>query len=105
MVTIIDYGMGNLGSISNMINHIGYGSVITSDISLIESAEKIILPGVGNFDKAMLNIRSLGLLPVIKEKAIRYKTPTLGICLGMQLMCNKSEEGLEVGLGFIDAEV
>ena len=104
-VTIIDYGMGNLGSIANMIKHIGHNSLITSDITRIETAEKIILPGVGNFDKAMINIISLGLLPVIKEKAITQKTPILGICLGMQLMCKYSEEGSEKGLGFIDAEV
>jgi imidazole glycerol-phosphate synthase subunit HisH len=105
LITIIDYGMGNLGSIANMIKHIGHRSVITSDISKIESADKIILPGVGNFDRAMLNIKSLGLLPVIKEKAVNNRTPLLGICLGMQLMCNKSEEGTEVGLELIDAEV
>jgi glutamine amidotransferase len=105
LVTIIDYGMGNLGSIANMIKHIGYRSLITSDISQIESADKIILPGVGNFDKAMLNIKSMGLLTMIKQKAITEKKPMLGICLGMQLMCKKSEEGNETGLEFIDAEV
>jgi glutamine amidotransferase len=105
LITIIDYGMGNLGSIANMIKYIGYNSLITSDISEIESATKIILPGVGRFDKAMMNINSLGLLPVIKQKAIAQKTPMLGICLGMQLMCKNSDEGSEKGLGFIDAEV
>ena len=103
LVTIIDYGMGNLGSIANMIKHIGYKSKITSDITQIAAADKIILPGVGNFDRAMLNIRSMGLLSVIKEKAIKNRTPMLGICLGMQLMCNKSEEGSEIGLELIDA--
>lgn len=105
MITIINYGMGNLGSISNMIKRIGYSSEITSDISKITSAEKIILPGVGNFDKAMQNIVSLKLLDVIKKKAIEDKTPMLGICLGMQLMCKRSEEGKEPGLGLIDAKV
>lgn len=97
--------MGNLGSIVNMINRIGYCSEITSDISKITSAEKIILPGVGSFDKAMQNIVNLGLLDVIKTKALENKTPILGICLGMQLMCKNSEEGKEPGLGLIDAEV
>jgi len=105
MITIINYGMGNLGSIANMIKRIGYSSEITSDISKIESAEKIILPGVGHFDKAMQNIVSLGLLDVIKKKALEDKTPILGICLGMQLMCKRSEEGRESGLELIDAEV
>ncbi|TAL59628.1 MAG: imidazole glycerol phosphate synthase subunit HisH [Bacteroidetes bacterium] len=102
---IIDYGMGNLGSIANMIKYLGYKSIITSDIVQIETANKIILPGVGHFDKAMQNISSLGLLKVIQQKAIKDKTPMLGICLGMQLMCNKSEEGNGSGLGLIDAEV
>lgn len=105
MVTIIDYGMGNLGSVANMIKRIGHQSEITSDISSILSAKKIILPGVGNFDKAMQNIKSLGLYDIIKEKAINKKTPFLGICLGMQLLCRKSEEGDNPGLGLIDAEV
>jgi glutamine amidotransferase len=105
LITIIDYGMGNLGSIANMIKYIGFKSLITSDKSLVESADKIILPGVGNFDKAIMNITSLGLLEIIKQKALTCRTPMLGICLGMQLMCKKSEEGSEDGLGIIDAEV
>jgi len=105
MITIINFGMGNLGSIANMIKRIGYSSEITSDISKITSAEKIILPGVGSFDKAMQNIANLGLLDVIKTKVLENKTQILGICLGMQLMCKNSEEGKEPGLGLIDAEV
>lgn len=105
MITIIDYGMGNLGSIVNMIKRIGYSSEVTSDISKIASAEKIILPGVGHFDKAMQNISGLGLLDIIKKKALNDKTPMLGICLGMQLMCKSSEEGKEKGIGLIDADV
>lgn len=104
-IIIIDYGMGNLGSIANMIKYLGYKSIITSDLSQIESANKIILPGVGHFDKAMINIKSKGMLDLIKQKAVTDKIPMLGICLGMQLMCNKSEEGSEIGLGLIDAEV
>jgi len=105
MITIINYNMGNLGSIANMLRHIGYNSEITSDISKINSAEKIILPGVGNFDKAIQNIDKLGLTEVIKKKALIDKTPILGICLGMQLLCKNSEEGNGLGLGLIDAEV
>lgn len=103
MITIIDYGMGNLGSIANMIKYLGYESEVTSDITKIESAEKLILPGVGHFDKAMKNINSLGLYDVIINKSLN--TQMLGICLGMQIMCNSSEEGKEKGLGLIDAEV
>jgi glutamine amidotransferase len=105
MITIIDYGMGNLGSIANMIKRIGHTSEITSDIDRISDAERIILPGVGHFDKAMHNITELGLFEVIQRKAIAEKTPILGICLGMQLMCNKSEEGARAGLRIIDADV
>lgn len=104
-ITIIDYGMGNLGSIANMIKYLGYNSIITSDLSEIGSASKIILPGVGHFDKAMINIRSKGMLELIRDKAVKDKIPILGICLGMQLLCNKSEEGSEKGLELIDAEV
>ncbi|NOU18346.1 MAG: imidazole glycerol phosphate synthase subunit HisH [Bacteroidales bacterium] len=105
MITIINYGMGNLGSITNMIKRVGFSSEITSDLLKIESASKIILPGVGHFDKAMQNIISLGLLDIIKKKALVDKTPILGICLGMQLMCKNSEEGNEKGIGLINAEV
>jgi len=104
-IVIADYNMGNLGSVANMIKKLGFTSEITSDISRIQSAEKIILPGVGHFDKAMWNIRDLGLYDVIKDKVLNEKTPLLGICLGMQLLCNKSEEGEESGLGLINAEV
>jgi glutamine amidotransferase len=102
---IINYGMGNLGSIANMIKYLGYKSIITSDLAQIETATKIILPGVGHFDKAMANLNSLGITEIIKRKALDEKTPLLGICLGMQLMCNKSEEGSVPGLGIIDADV
>ena len=104
-VVIVDYGMGNLGSIANMIRHIGFNSIITSNISEIQSAKKIILPGVGHFDKAMQNIKSANLTGIIKEKAFDEKIPVLGICLGMQIMCNASEEGTEQGLGLVNADV
>ena len=105
MITIINYGMGNLGSIANMLKRIGYSSEISSDAGKIDAAEKIILPGVGHFDKAMVNIEKLGLKELIRKKALVDKTPMLGICLGMQLMCKSSEEGSKPGLGLIDAEV
>ncbi len=105
MIVIIDYGMGNIGSITNMIKRIGYSAEVSSDISQIQAATKIILPGVGHFDMAMQNIASLGLFDIIKKKALEDKTPILGICLGMQIMCKHSEEGKEAGLGIIDAEV
>lgn len=104
-IVIIDYGMGNIGSIANMIKFVGAKSIITSDKKIIEKAKKVILPGVGHFDRAMQNIQQLDLQELITYKATEEKIPFLGICLGMQLMCNRSEEGNLDGLKFIDAEV
>jgi len=104
-IVIIDYGLGNLGSIRNMLKKIGAEGTISSNISDIEGAEKLILPGVGNFDQGMRNLEAIGLLPVLENKVIQKKTPVLGICLGMQLFARKSEEGESTGLGWIDAEV
>ena len=103
-VVIIDYGMGNLGSISNMLKYIGADSIITSDHNIIENAEKIILPGVGHFDRAMNNINELNLVGILRKKSLIDKVPFLGICLGMQLMCRHSEEGNKDGLGLINAD-
>ena len=93
MIVIVDYKMGNLGSISNIIKKIGHQSIITSDSSIISSADKIILPGVGHFEKAMQNLSDLNLIEVLTDKALNQQTPILGICLGMQLLTSFSEEG------------
>jgi len=103
MIVIIDYKMGNLGSITNIIQKIGYTSIVSSDIETIAKADKLILPGVGSFEKAMENLKSLNLIEVLNEKVLIQKTPVMGICLGMQLMTNFSEEGEVNGLGWIDA--
>jgi len=103
MITIVDYGMGNLGSIENMLKKIGVETIITSDKEHIQNATKIILPGVGSFDKAMTNLEELSLIEIIKNKVLESKTPILGICLGMQLLTKGSEEGELNGLGLIDA--
>lgn len=102
MITIVDYGMGNLGSIANMLEAVGSTSIITSDIALIEKATKLILPGVGSFDAGMNNIRDRNLIPVLNQKVIEEKIPVLGICLGMQLMVRSSEEGSCDGLGWLN---
>lgn len=101
MITIIDYGMGNLGSVYNMLKKIGEPSIITSDINLIKKAEKIILPGVGAFDSAIKRIDDLGLRDILIELAFIKKSPILGVCLGMQLLMEGSEEGLLPGLSLI----
>ena len=97
--------MGNFGSIKNMLRKIGVKGVISCDIADIERADKLILAGVGAFDNAMKNILTLGLAPVLNRKVIEDRTPILGICVGMQVMANRSEEGKLPGLGWIDAEV
>ena len=104
MIVIVDYKMGNLGSISNIIKKIGHKSIITSDPSIISSAEKIILPGVGHFEKAMQNLSDLDLIEVLTNKAMIQQTPILGICLGMQLLTSFSEEGNVKGLNWINAK-
>lgn len=104
MIAIIDYGMGNLGSIANMIKKVGYKCIITSDLEEIKTASKLILPGVGSFDNGMKNLADLGMIEVLNQKVLIDKTPILGICLGMQLMTKSSEEGKLSGLGWIDAQ-
>jgi glutamine amidotransferase len=105
MITIVDYGMGNLGSVFNMLKKTGNESIITSDIKHIEKAEKLILPGVGSFDAAMQRIRELKFNEILHYLAIEKQIPILGICLGMQLLMQSSEEGNEQGLGFIEGKV
>lgn len=104
MITIVDYGMGNLGSIKNMFKYIGVESTIESDIDKIKNASKILLPGVGSFDTAMKKINENDLKEVLNEKALKEQVPVLGICLGMQLLTNSSEEGTLDGLGWIPAK-
>lgn len=104
MITIVDYGMGNLGSIVNMFRRIGHQATVSTDCQQIETAKKILLPGVGAFDAAMQRIDESGLRPVLEHKANVEKVPLLGICLGMQLLTSKSEEGVLSGLGWIPGE-
>jgi imidazole glycerol-phosphate synthase subunit HisH len=104
MITIVDYGMGNLGSIQNMFKRIKVDSEITSDVGRIASAKKILLPGVGAFDAAMQRVNVSGLKEILNRKATEEKVPVLGICLGMQLLTKSSEEGKLPGLGWIDAK-
>lgn len=103
MIIIIDYGMGNLGSILNMFNYLDISAAIHSDPRVIAKAGKIILPGVGAFDNGMLNLKESGIYDVLMERVTVDKIPVLGICLGMQLMTESSEEGMEPGLGWIKA--
>ena len=103
MITIIDYNLGNVGSIKNMIEFLGYTDVeISANHERILNSSHLILPGVGSFDQGMLNLSELGLDIVIKNYALNLKKPLLGICLGMQLLGHSSEEGIKPGLSLID---
>lgn len=104
MITIVDYGMGNLGSIVNMCKRIGVKANLASELGEIDKAEKLILPGVGAFDKAMQAINGKGFREVLDRKVLDENIPVLGICLGMQLLTKGSEEGREKGLGWINAQ-
>lgn len=103
MLVIVDYGMGNLGSMQNMLKKLGYRSQISADPAEILSATKIILPGIGAFDQGMESLRDRGLIEALDTRVRREKVPLLGVCLGMQLLGHASEEGVLPGLGWVDA--
>jgi imidazole glycerol-phosphate synthase subunit HisH len=103
-IIIIDYGLGNLRSMANMLNKIGANAIISSDPEIIEKAEKLILPGVGAFDTGMKNLTERGLIRVLNHCVLEKKIPIMGVCLGMQLMTIRSEEGELPGLGWVKAD-
>ncbi len=101
MITIIDYQVGNLSSIRNMLKKAGVESRITGDTEAIASAEKLILPGVGSFDYGMEKLRSASFFDILNQRVLADQVPILGICLGVQLFTESSEEGQSPGLGWI----
>ena len=104
-IVIINYGMGNLNSVKKAMDRLKINAVVSAEPKDIDESDKIILPGVGHFGKAMSNLRELDLLEPLSEAVLVKKKPILGICLGMQLLAKRSEEGGGEGLGWVDAEV
>lgn len=105
MVSIIDYGMGNLGSVVNMLKYLGVKSKIIKTSQEILESEKIIFPGVGSWDNAIKKIHENGIFDALNQQVLNNEVSLLGICLGMQLMFDNSEEGVLPGLGWISGEV
>jgi len=106
MITVVDYGMGNLRSVRNAVAHLGKEARVSSSPEEIARSAKLILPGVGSFRRAMENIRGRGLAEPLAEAVLVRKVPVLGICLGMQLLATRGEEdGGASGLGWIPGEV
>jgi len=105
MLAIIDYDIGNLASVLNMLKRISVNCCITKEASEIMTATHIILPGNGSFDACMKGLRATGLIPLLEERVIRNNVPLLGICVGAQMLGHKSEEGIEPGLGWLNIQV
>jgi imidazole glycerol-phosphate synthase subunit HisH len=103
VIVVVDYGMGNVGSIANMLRKVGAQPMVSSDPAVVAQADKLILPGVGAFDAAMERINGSGLRAVLDRRVLQDHVPVLGICLGMQLLTHSSEEGELRGLGWVDA--
>lgn len=104
MIIVVDYGVGNLGSIVNMFKKVGVKAVASSDPVVIEDATKLILPGIGAFDAGMQKLNERGLIPLLNKLVLEKKVPVLGLCLGLQLMTKRSAEGQLPGLDWLDAE-
>jgi len=104
MIVIINYGMGNVGSIMNMVKKFTKDVIISSEPEKIKEAEKLILPGVGSFDTGMKNLQQLNIIDLLNKRVMEEKVPVLGICLGMQLLTKRSEEGSLNGLQWIEGE-
>lgn len=105
MIAIIDYGLGNVRAFANAYNRLGLPSKIAQKPGDLNEAQKIILPGVGSFDYAMELLRKSGMLDTINALVHREKIPVLGVCVGMQILAESSEEGKGPGLGWIKGEV
>lgn len=106
MIAIVDYGMGNVRSLSNAFEYLGEDVVVTDDSAVMDGADRIVLPGVGSFGDAMQAMRERGVIPMLNRQVHEFRKPLLGICLGMQLVAKESvEHGRHEGLGWMDARI
>ncbi|WP_432673090.1 imidazole glycerol phosphate synthase subunit HisH [Flavobacterium sp. SM2513] len=105
MITLIDYGVGNINAFANVYKRLNIETKIAKTASDLKSAGKIILPGVGSFDYAMQRLNSSGMRERLDELVLQEKVPVVGICVGMQMMGNRSDEGDSEGLKWIDADI
>lgn len=105
MITLVDYGLGNIQAFANIYKSLGIACSIARDADDLSRASRLILPGVGAFDWAMQRLEASGLRPVLDDLVLNLQVPVLGICVGMQMMANCSEEGHLPGLGWIPGEV
>ncbi|RUO37048.1 imidazole glycerol phosphate synthase subunit HisH [Aliidiomarina taiwanensis] len=105
MITIVDYGSGNIQAIKNIYKKLNIQCVVAKEPESILAAKKLILPGVGAFDETMAMLRNTGLQKALNTAVLEQDTPIIGICVGMQIMAKSSDEGVLPGLGWIDAEV
>jgi glutamine amidotransferase len=104
MIGIVDYDIGNLTSIQNMLRRIGAEAVISRNLTELARADQLILPGVGSFDYGMTQLGEKGLVEFLNRRVLVDRVPILGICLGAQIFTKRSEEGDLAGLGWFDAE-
>lgn len=105
MIAVVNYGLGNIQAITNIYKRLNIPCFVAKTAEDLAGADKVILPGVGAFDWAMQRLKASGMLPTLNDLVLEQRRPVLGICVGMQIMAKRSDEGELSGLGWFDAEV